>query len=164
MRPSPIQLKHVVYSKVLVEPFIVDGKEQEQPAVDFDFQGVNVRSKIGCGKKAGEEVDPRDFFVELEIEIDNKLGKQAPYSVAISVLGLFNVLPSLAAEKREDLIVVNGASILYGVIREMTLSLTSRFAAGPFTLPGMNFEEDAPSKVREKAAKEALAAASTGVV
>ena len=153
MRPSPIQLKHVIYSKVFVEPLAIENQEPT-PAPEFDFKGVNVRAKISFGQKAGEEADPREFFVSLEIEIDNKIGKQTPYSVSMSVLGLFNVLPGLAVEKREDLIVVNGASILYGVIREMTLSLTSRFAAGPLTLPGMNFEDDAPSRVRERAAKK----------
>jgi len=145
MRPSPIQLQHVLYEKVLVQPH---GGEQA-PAVKgiaLDFNGVNIRSVIRTGLKAGQQEDPRDFLIRLSVTIDNKEGKKIPYDLDIGVLGVFNVLPSLPIERREDLVTVNGASILYGVIREMVLSLTSRFSPGALTLPGMNFEDNAPSK------------------
>ena len=144
MRPSPIQLRHLIYNKVAVSP---NHSEEESPgrAVGFDFDGVNIRAKVGIARKPGQERDPRDFLVNLEIRIDSKEGKAAPYDIDVGVVGVFEVLPSLAREKREDLVTVNGASILYGVIREAVLSLTSRFVGGALTLPGMNFEDDAPS-------------------
>ena len=150
MRPSPIQIKQVVYSKIIVEPN--DAYESTPTsALNFDFLGVNLKSRIGHGLAKGQEADPKDFFIELEIGIDNKQGKATPYRIEIAVLGLFTVLPSLVIEKREDLVVINGASILYGIIREMTLSLTSRFASGPLTLPGINFEDHMPSQKKPKA-------------
>ena len=141
MRPSPLQLRHVLYKKVSVIPHSPIDSETPVRAVGFEFDGINIQAKIGIGQKVGQEDDPRDFIVNLEIKIDGKEGKPAPYLIDIGVVGVFNVLPSLQKEKRKDLVTVNGASILYGVIREIVLSLTSRFAIGPMTLPGMNFED-----------------------
>jgi preprotein translocase subunit SecB len=143
MRPSPLQLRHVVYKKVSVAPR--SSEESGAPGEGFDFEGVNLRSKIGTALKEGQEDDPRDYLVDLEIVIDNNLGKPTPYEIDVGVIGIFNVLPSLPKDRREDLVTVNGASILYGVIRELVLNLTSRFPNGALTLPGMNFEDSAPS-------------------
>lgn len=141
MRPSPLQLRHVFYTKVSVLRNPSDVKEPRQHAVGFDFEGAKIGAKVGTALRKGQDDDPRDFVVNLELLIDSKEGKPVPYIVDIGVVGVFNVLPSLPKEKRQDLIAVNGASILYGVIREIVLSLTSRFSAGPLTLPGMNFED-----------------------
>lgn len=151
MRPSPIQLQRIIYTKVSVAPN-VDLGDASPRAIAFDFEGVNVKAKLGMAAKKGQEDEPRDFMVNLEILIDNKEGKPTPYAIDIGVIGLFNVLPSLDKNRREDLLTVNGASILYGAIREMVTSITSRFALGALTLPGMNFEDHEPS--RKKALSE----------
>lgn len=160
MRPSPLQLQHVIYTKVSVLPYSSE-KDTPMRAASFNFDGVNIFATVGIARKQGQEKDPRDFLVNLEIVIDNKKGKPAPYGIDIGVIGLFNVLPSLPKEKREDLLTVNGASILYGAIREMVLGLTSRFGAGGLTLPGMNFEDEAPSIRAAKAVMQASAAQET---
>lgn len=141
MRPSPLQLRHVLYTKVSVLGNPSVDKERPMRAAGFDFNGVNIKAKVGVGQKEGQDEDPRDFVVNLEITIDGKEGNPAPYLVDIAVVGVFNVLSTLARERRRDLVTVNGASILYGVVREVVLSLTSRFSTGPMTLPGMNFED-----------------------
>src|SRR5687767_4402692 len=135
MRPSPIQLLHVVYRRVAVYEY--KGKQQptSSTAIGFDFQGVNIRAKVACGTKKGQADNPRDFLVDLEILIDNQEGKPTPYNIDVGILGVFKVLPSLPADRREDLVTVNGASILYGTIREIVLGLTSRFSPGAMTLP-----------------------------
>lgn len=157
MRPSPLQLQRVIYTKVSVAPNSELGDAPPR-AIAFDFEGVNIKAKLGTAIKKGQEEDPRDFMVSLDILIDNKEGKPTPYSVDVGVIGLFNLLPSLDKNRREGLLTVNGASILYGAIREMVTSITSRFAPGSLTLPGMNFEDHAPShpkaiKADEKSAR-----------
>lgn len=162
MRPSPLQLRHVIYTKVSVLPNPTGkdakGKDIPKRAVGFDFEGVSIRSKVRTARREGQDEDPRDFLVNLEVVIDNKDGKPAPYGIDVGVVGVFNVLPSLAKERREDLVAVNGASILYGVIREIVLLLTSRFSTGALTLPSMNFE-DIASDNRTNRASEATPAA-----
>jgi preprotein translocase subunit SecB len=145
MRPSPIQLMHLVYKKVAVAEN-TDLMNKKPSGLGFDFEGVRLKANLGTGIKSGQENDPRDFLIDLEISIDNKEGKPTPYVLNVAVLGIFKVLPSLPLEKRQDLLTVNGASILYGVIREMVLSLTSRFPSGPLTLPGMNFQDHVSSE------------------
>lgn len=154
MRPSPLQLQRVIFNRVSILPHAA--QERAISAAGFDFDGVGIRSDIGVGQKQGQADDPRDFLVKLQVTIDNKEGKVAPYTIDVEVLGLFNVSGSLPKERREDLLTVNGASILYGAIREMVLSLTSRFAAGGLTLPGVNFEDDAPSVRGTKVADKQL--------
>ncbi len=44
-----------------------------------------------------------------------------------------------------DLIVVNGASMIYGSIREMISNVTSRSMAGPLLLPSLSFIDSKPS-------------------
>jgi len=131
---------HLVYKKIAVAEN-ADLSKRDVSGLGFDFEGVQIKANLGTAIKSGQERDPRDFLVDLEIAIDNKEGKPTPYMVDVAVLGIFKVLPSLPSEKRRDLLTVNGASILYGVVREMVVSLTSRFAAGPLTLPGMNFQD-----------------------
>jgi preprotein translocase subunit SecB len=165
MRPSPLQLQHVIYEKVSVLPHSrgkqSKGENTSQRALGFDFEGVGIRANIGTARRHGQDEDPRDFLVNLEIVVDNKEGKTAPYDIDVGVVGVFNVLPSLPKEKREDLVTVNGASILYGVIRELVLLLTSRFSAGALTLPGMNFEDSAPSARTQKTGKEVSPSSTT---
>ena len=144
MRPSPIQLRHVIYTKVAVAPTVSE-RDSPGPAIGFNFDGVKIHAKVGVAGKPEQQEDPRDFLIDLEITIDNAEGKTVPYNVDIGVTGVFNVLPGLPKEKRVNLVAVNGASILYGAIREIVLSLTSRFASGALTLPGMNFEDIAQS-------------------
>jgi preprotein translocase subunit SecB len=153
MRASPIQLLHVIYKRVAVKEYSGE-KRSQSTAVGFDFEGVNIKAKVAAGMKKGQRDDPQDFLVDLEVQIENAEGKPTPYDIDIGILGVFKVLPSLPNERREDLVTVNGASILYGAIREIVLTLTSRFAAGAMTLPGMNFEDHAPSARREKVVEE----------
>lgn len=143
MRPSPIQLLHVVYKRVCITE---SGRGGVPTAIGFDFQGVGFRARVSSALKKGQEENPQDFLIDLDVAIENKEGKPSPYEIDMSVLGVFKVLGSLPMERREDLVTVNGASILYGAIREMVLNVTSRFSAGPLTLPGMNFEDHAPSR------------------
>lgn len=158
MRPSPLQLRHVIYTKVSVLPNTTGkhakGKDIPKRAVGFDFEGVGIRATVGTARREGQDEDPRDFLVNLEVVIDNKEGKPTPYGIDVGVVGVFNVLPSLAKEKRHDLVTVNGASILYGVIREIVLLLTSRFSAGALTLPGMNFEDSASTSRKNEPSKD----------
>jgi preprotein translocase subunit SecB len=64
--------------------------------------------------------------------------------------------PDGQAEERRVLALVNGASLLYGTVREMVSSITSRSAHGPLLLPSLNFQDLAKHEP-EKVLPEALA-------
>lgn len=65
-------------------------------------------------------------------------GAVFPYEFEVEYLGFFNG-EHLPEESRDDLIAVNGTSMLYGVAREQLLSLTARADKGALLLPSMHF-------------------------
>src|SRR5690606_12606747 len=72
------------------------------------------------------------------------------YKVKIVVFGKFGTLNvSSFTDKGEnevlDLVVVNGTSILYSVVREKLLEITSRMRPGAISLPSFNFLDIRPS-------------------
>lgn len=148
MNIAPLQPDSIVFEDVSVQ---VRLNEQNTctMAPGFNFQGVNFSCEVGHGnieKNEGGD-GPYAMLVSVRLQIDNASGNPAPYNVHVKVSGIFNWLEKSTEEiARKDLIVVNGASILYGAIREMVLSITSRSIAGALTLPSFNFLDNKPSE------------------
>lgn len=77
------------------------------------------------------------------------------YEVDINVQGLVEMNEAIAAEKREQIAVVNGLSILYSAIREMLLNITSRSVHGALGLPTLSFVDALTQHIaQEKKEKE----------
>lgn len=152
MRVAPLQPKGIAFEEVSIQ-CARDANGNSVPAIDFDFQNVRLQCEVGHAEYEEDATAPTgdSMLVSVRLTIDNTVGKIAPYTVNVSVSGLFKWLnKEITGEKRKDLIVVNGATILYGSIREMTLSVTSRSASGPMLLPAVNFEDNRPSLMRQK--------------
>lgn len=62
-----------------------------------------------------------------------------PYRFAVRVEGFFELMSDEPNEERKRLTVINGASMLYGIIREQLLSLSTRHRNGPLLLPSLDF-------------------------
>ena len=77
--------------------------------------------------------------MKLRLQIANETGNKIPYGVDLQTIGYFDLTSDISAEEREDIAKVNGASLLYGVLREVLFSLTARFPRGPLVLPSVNF-------------------------
>lgn len=154
MRIAPLQPEALVFEKINIETVLnEDGSPTLAPG--FDFQGVN----FGCSVEHGElnstepnSVDNDDtVLVRIDVQIDNHSGKPAPYAIRIVAVGIFHWLDKkVGAEERIDLIVVNGASMLYASARELVLSLTSRSVPGALLLPSFNFLDSKPSLAKVK--------------
>ena len=78
------------------------------------------------------------FTVELNLHAEPREGGTFPYRFKIALVGLFDG-HDLPEERREPLVCVNGASMLYGVAREMLLGISHRFIHGPIMLPTVHF-------------------------
>lgn len=148
MKPSNVQTKSIIFLGVSVDPN-KDYDDENQPAWEFDWGGVNIGVVSRFRKEKSSE-----FSVFLQIVVNNEEGKQAPYSINISALGRFGFIGNDEPEKRDDLVVVNGLSILYGTIREMVTSISARMPFGEVCLPGANFLDHRPSLKKEKAREE----------
>lgn len=136
MQSSPLQLKE--YNFTLVH---VKAREDAPPHPDglLDMDGVMIDERIQWGLADQESQDPLWFGLKLYVGILNKSGNTIPYDIEIEVQGLFSFDQIVPKEQRESLLMVNGSSVLYSVMREQVLSLTARGAYGPVMLPTVNF-------------------------
>ncbi len=144
MQLSPLQLMEYTFDGVSVTP--VDGYEADPafaPGLVF-FPG-----KLAMSAKTGvalldEQEKFSDFGVKLTLRIGPKEGTQAPYNIQVSVHGTVRMHLNQAqgqSEERQVRALVNGASLLYGAVREMVSTITSRSAHGPLLLPSLSFQD-----------------------
>lgn len=172
MKPSPVQLMQLMFKHVKVE---LDPEHQAPEQINpltsvFTFDGVNLSSEVGIAEADMNHERGRIYFVELRLMVDNAPDpetpnqKFAPYKIDVAVEGL--ILIPKGAEKLgdpEDLAAVNGASMLWGAVREQITAISSRMRAGPVVMPSMNFHDlkkDKKEPEPETAARPAAAAKS----
>ena len=77
--------------------------------------------------------------MRLHLRVPNDGEKKAPYDIDLETVGYFDLIAEYPAHEREDIARVNGASLLFGVLREVLCSLSARFPQGLIVLPGVNF-------------------------
>ena len=88
------------------------------------------------------EENPGEWRITLRVSFGPADPKHpAPYHGSAEIVGLFTVDPSWPAATAEELARVNGASLLYGTVRETLLFLTARSTHGEFLLPTLSFIE-----------------------
>ena len=136
MKPSVVQTKATVFAGIEIKPVFNDATD----VASFEWAGVNIGVQTKHERKEGHA-----HFLSLRFIVDNAKGKSAPYSIDIQVMGLFEYRGSDPDEQATDLVVVNGLSILYGAIRELCMTVTSRMPHGAICLPGANFLDHRPS-------------------
>ncbi len=149
MQLSPLQLLEYTFDGVSVVP--VDGYKADPafaPGLVF-FPGKLAMS-ADTGLALLEEKDKySDFGVKLTLRVSPREDEQAPYNIQISVRGVVRMhltQPNGQAEERRVRALVNGASLLYGAVREMVNTVTSRSIHGPLLLPSLNFQDLASHK------------------
>ena len=93
------------------------------------------------------EENPGEWRITLRVTFGPADAKNpAPYHGAAEIVGIFTVDPAWPANKSEELARINGASLLYGAVRETLLALTARSTHGEFLLPTLSFlESKAPA-------------------
>jgi hypothetical protein len=93
----------------------------------------------------------RNRMLELEVLVASAIPEQpAAYHAEVTARGRFRVHDAYPKDKVEMLVNVNGASILYGAIREMLTNLTARCPHGAFLLPSVSFVPDGGSAPENK--------------
>jgi len=145
MQPSPLRLLRLCFSSINIQPeqSEFDGKDIKE----FDFNGVSIGEATNT---IPVKDDPPVYRVILRIIIGNKEGKKAPYKIDICAYGDFHVSEKRSLEEQHNLVTVNGCAMLYGAIRELVMTLTSRFDYGMMTLPSVNFLD----KIKKEPAPE----------
>lgn len=150
MKASPVQLMQLMFKHVRVD---FDPEHQAPQVINpltevFNFEGVSLYSEVGIGEADMNHERGRVYVVELRAVVDNEPNPEvtnqrfAPYKIDVAAEGLI-LIPKGAEQvgDPEDLAAVNGASMLWGAIREQVTTITSRMRAGPVVMPSMNFHD-----------------------
>ena len=145
--PASLQMKHSHFTRTILEPLpgfdsqSLVNNEELYPS----FDGVPLTSKVILGEPEGVD-DPAEFVVTLALTCHPGEAQQFPYRFELTMEGLFQINHEGDLEKRKQLVVVNGVSILYGAMREYLLTLTARHRHGPVLLPCRDFRGLAKSE------------------
>jgi preprotein translocase subunit SecB len=154
MRPSPLRIDTLKFVHIDVSPRITpDYSEigELSPVREYNFNGARVNTHLEHAVAQEDQESPVDqFLVVLRIELTNEGENPPPYLVDVKCIGYFTMAKIFSDErtKRIDTGVVNGASLLYGAVREMVSSVTSRSWYGELVLPTASFAEYAPSTTK----------------
>lgn len=141
MELSPLQLKQLVFSKFFCEAIAELENAENLWAPTFDFDGVQLKTEVLTALQEGQEDDPRDFMVAVRFSILNNIAdsKKAPYTIEIHAQGWFELAPICPPEEREQLVRVNGASMILSTMRELITQFTARSVFGALTIPTLRF-------------------------
>lgn len=158
MQLSPLQLLEYTFDGVSVMP--VDGyvADPELSAGLVFFPGKLAMSADTGLAVLGEEASYSDYGVRLTLRVAPKEDKQAPYNVQVAVRGVVRMHLTQEvnqSEERRVRALVNGVSFLYGAVREMVSSITSRSAHGVMLLPSLSFVDLATQKSADEPVKVA---------
>lgn len=152
MQLSPLQLLEYTFDGVSVIP--VEGYTADPefaPGLVFFPGKLAMSADTGLALLAEEE-KYSDYGVKLTLRVGPKEDTQAPYNIQVSVRGIVRMhlmQTTRQAEERRVRALVNGASLLYGAVREMVSTITSRAAHGPLLLPLLSFQDLAGSVPNE---------------
>lgn len=139
MNPSALQLEHYELASLQIEP--VEGYVATAESRYPSFSNADFESSVEFGQaERGDEAPNYLWGIKLRLRGEPKEGASFPYRFDVSVIGFLNG-EGLVEEKhtRQDLVLVNGTSLLYGVLRDEVLRLTSRMRHGALLLPTASF-------------------------
>lgn len=123
---SPLQLKKHVFTEMAVEA-IPTGKPDA---------GSHVQAQVTVAHEEGNDLT---WKVALTVTFGpSDDAKDTPYRGKAGIVGFFTVSEQWP-HSREQLVSVNGPSVLYGAVREMVATLTARCSHGTHTLPTLTF-------------------------
>lgn len=135
MRLSPLQLQHSHFVGISLVAAGQPTEPNDSPYPHIDAEDIKVEISLG---EIADEPSRGEYI--LTIGVSNGESKPGfPYRFAAQVEGFFELLSDEAQDDRKKLAVINGGSMLYGIIREQLLSLSTRHRNGPLLLPTLDF-------------------------
>ena len=104
-----------------------------------DLKAINsIETSVELSKAEGK---PKDYLISLTVRLLPHEENQPGYLGEFVVMGFFKVHSEYPEDKCDKLVAVNGASILYGVVREMVANLTARGPWPMLTLVATSFSD-----------------------
>lgn len=159
MNKSPLQLEHYTLAEISIKPY--EGYEPSDDAQYPSFDGVDFASAVEFGPASRKGVASDSLWgIRLNLTCQAKEGHPFPYQFSVGIAGVFDG-GGLSETNRADLVLVNGTSLLYGVLRDEILRLTSRMHNGPLMLPTVQFSHLADRAAEHKGETSSKAKSST---
>jgi preprotein translocase subunit SecB len=131
LQPSPIEL---------VQYFLACARFElnalYDPEKDLELRFRSIETKV---EASHTEENKRQWNIELHVSQHPAKGENFPYIFNFHVIGMVEVAPGVAEEKVADLAKINGASLLFGFVREQLRILSSAAPFGAIHLPSVSF-------------------------
>ena len=126
---------------------------------------MQVTSEFSFGYEVERhKTDTNKFRFSFTMRAKPKQQKSpAGYEIECNILGLFSFVEGTTEEEMQQLIRINGSTVLYGILRGQIATLTGSFPGGKFTLPTVMMHEivqvvEAQKAKQAKKSKDAYAA------
>lgn len=147
MNQSPLRLERYVLLAIKLEPAANSEPAESGYQVDFDKADFRVGVNFSPIEISAGETR---FAVDLTLEAKPKAETVGfSYNFFLQMIGFFDG-QRIPEDKRNELVIVNGASMLYSAARELLLGLSARAIGGTVLLPSLSFAYLA-KQVRQKA-------------
>ena len=146
MQLSPLQLMEYAFEGVSITP--VDGFDNanRNPSLVFTSDGMKLQSEAGIAVSKESEKHS-DYGLRFTLVVSAKEGSAIPYEIRVCVAGGVRMHGGGTQEQRQNLALVNGISLLFGAVRDLVASVTSRSRYGQMLLPTLNFAKLAEQHV-----------------
>lgn len=138
MQLSPLQLLEYSFDGVSITPIDGFDNTQRDPLLVFSPNGMKLQSEVGFAVLQEQE-GFSDYGLRLTMALSSTEEAATPYDVRVSVAGSVRMHGGGSREERQKLALVNGVSLLCGVVRDLVASVTSRSRHGQMLLPTLNF-------------------------
>jgi len=134
MRLAPISLDHYYITELSIvarEPF-----EADQP-MEARLEEFAASEKV---RMLEQDEEKKLWQVILTVSQQPAPESNFPYEFRVIITGYCRcMVESISAEEQEEMVRVNGSSMLYGVVREVVRENTARGPWQPILLPTISF-------------------------
>jgi len=143
MNESPLQLERCFFTEVRVISQ-ADANEEDANRIELVVETEAFNR---------DEETPRRWIVIVRAKITPKPEAKPGYTADIEAVGMFSVHPSWSEKHIEKLAAINGATIVFGAIRELISNITARGPWDMLILPTYSFVEHYKDKFAETQSK-----------
>jgi preprotein translocase subunit SecB len=139
---------------IVKDYFVTDLSIKANPLAEGSPAPIAGNSNISTKVETAQHVEnQRDWKAAIQIKCEPIEKNSGGYSIAIELVGFFEVANEMPEDRVADIIAANAPAVLYGAAREIILLITSRGPFPPFSLPSATFIDETPS-AQKKIAEE----------
>jgi preprotein translocase subunit SecB len=135
MKPSPLEL-----TAYFVTELILTANLEFLPDKPTRLRMEDLRISVDLRRQEGKP----PWQIVLKVQQNVGPDRNSPYNFALTLIGLFDVHPTFPVDKTEDMVRINGSSMLYAAAREILRTDMARGPHLPLLLPSISFHPPKP--------------------